>query len=190
MAFVQIGASPLNGKVTYFKREGALYKTVANNSHEGGKLPVVRVTSQNEIDAFNANPNAFEHYVVDVTQLARLLGKPESDVKYPPVPNIADVDVTTATAAAGLSLAINGEPSVGTIVVRMGVVGNPNAYQEIAVGGNVDALKVIGGHTLAAGDVVSMTFAQFVGTYANVDAALTSLEKWQWAQPYKMIKIA
>lgn len=188
MAFVQIGASPLNGKVTYFKREGLLYKTVADNSHEGGKLPVLRVTSQPEIDAFNANPNAFEHYVVDVTQLARLLGNPESDVKYPATPQPADAHITGG-AAAGVDIAINGEAGSNTTVLRVAIVGKSNgAEMLVSSDGNFHLTKV-NNVAIAAGDVLSITFAYFNGTYSTVDAALASLEAWKWCEPYIGYKV-
>lgn len=186
MAFMQTGASPLNGKVTYYKREGALYKTTATTTHNGAPLPAVRVTSQLEIDAFNANPNAFEHYTVAVEQLATLLGQPASAVKYPPVDkqDPLDVNFTGTSAADGVKIAINGEPNVKTFVLRIGVVGHAGADMFVSGDGSFDLGKTIAGHTIAAGDVLSVTFAYFVGTYATVDAALTSLEAWEWCKPY------
>lgn len=102
MAFVQLGASPLNGKVTYFKREGLLFKTTATDTHNGAPLPAVRVTNQAEIDAFNANPNAFEHYTVSIEQQADILGK-GGTVVYPAIPQPADIAITGG-ASAGVDI--------------------------------------------------------------------------------------
>lgn len=192
MAFAQINAAALNGPTTIYKREGAYYKAqaVSTQSHNGSQpLPVTRITSQLEIDAINADWNKHEIYNISVYQLAQLLNKKQSDVKTPAVPNVENIDVKTQTAAAGVTLAINGEAAVKTIVVRIGVSGKPGADQILTTDGNVGPLKTIAGHTLAAGDVVSVTFAQFNGTYTTVDEALTSLEDWHWAKPYLGITI-
>lgn len=192
MAFAQINAAALNGPKTIYKREGAYYKAeaVSTGSHNGSQpLPVTRITSNTEIAAIEANRNAQEFYEISVYQLAVLQGKTAADVLAPAVPDIDDVAVTTHTAAAGVTLAINGESHVKTIVVRIGVSGKPGADQILTTDGNVGPLKTIAGHTLAAGDVVSVTFAQFNGTYTTVDEALTSLEDWHWAKPYLGITI-
>lgn len=182
MAFAQIGASPLNGKTTYFKREGLLYKTVATTTHNSGALPAVRVTDQSEIDAFNADPNAFEHYKISVEQQAELLGK-GGTVVYPAIPKPDDIAITGG-AAAGVDIAINGEAKTKTIVLRVAIIGKSNgAEMLVSADGNFHLTKV-NNVAIAEDDVLSITFAYFNGTYSTVDAALASLEAWQWCEPY------
>lgn len=176
MSFVQTNANPLNGKPTYYKREGALYKSL-----DGA---FTRVLSQIEIDAFNYNPNAFEHYVVDARQLARLQGLDPDTVLYPAKPN-GDVDITGGEAD-GISINVNGQVGVKTIIVRIGIAGKAGADMLLTTDGNLDNLKTIAGHTVKKGDVISMTYANFNGTYTVVDDALTSLEAWNWLTPYKL----
>lgn len=182
MAFMQTGASPLNGKVTYFKREGLLFKTVATTTHNGAPMPAVRVTDQAEIDAFNANPNAFEHYTVSIEQQAEILGHAGS-VVYPAIAQPADIAISGG-AAAGVTLAINGESHVKTIVVRVAIIGKSNGAEMLIAPSGTLKLTKVNNVAIAAGDELSITFAYFNGTYSTVDAALSSLEAWKWCEPY------
>ena len=177
MPFAQTNATPLNGKTTYYHREGGLFKSVNG-------APIVRVTSDIETAAFNANRNAFEHYEISIFQLAELLGHSANDVKFPPIGEASDINFDVTSAADGVILAIDGEPTVNSIVVRIGIVGKAGADMHIGATGSFNLGKTIAGHTLAAGDVLSVTFAYFEGTYTTVDEALTSLEAWKWATPY------
>lgn len=178
MPFAQINAAPNNGQVTIYRRGGSFYKTT------GGKLPAARITSQLEIDAINKNMHVTEFYDVAVEQLATLLGKTPSDVLYPPIGEADNIDFTTTNAADGVTLAIDSNPNAQSIVVRIGVVGHDGADMHIAATGAFDLGTEIAGHTIAAGDRLSVTFAYFAGSYTTVDEALTSLEAWEWATPY------
>lgn len=179
MPYMQVNANPLNGTPTIYRRGESFYQS------EKGALPVTRITSQLEIDAIKADYNKREIYTVGVEQLAPLLGQPASAVKYPPIGDAADDLTVSDSIAAGVHISVADYDGIGTYVYRIGVAGHGGADMLTDKDGSIEVPDTVAGHKLAVGDVLSVTFAMFLGDYDTVDAALTSLEAWEWAQPYK-----